>query len=141
MQSLLFKNLQNQLKIYLYSRQSIRSVSSCNSKKSIEIKENRKKENARIQTKLSQITSTFDKQNCKTSPRSGRTQAKPIQNQEKSLNVKPIQNYKLQNQGYQRHKSLQQPQKEEIKVKNMIQQYQQVLDKLLPLIKQDKLNK
>ncbi|CAK61875.1 unnamed protein product (macronuclear) [Paramecium tetraurelia] len=142
MWSPLSKNLQKQQKIYLYSRQSIRSVSSCNSKRSIEIKENRKKENARMHIKLQQITSTFNKSSSKTSPRTAKTLPKYLNNQEKSLNVKPIQNFKLQNQGYQRQKSLQQqPQNEEIKIKNIIQHYQQVLDKILPLIKQEKLNK
>ncbi|CAD8094618.1 unnamed protein product [Paramecium primaurelia] len=121
--------------------QSIRSVSSCNSKRSIELKENRKKENARMHIKLQQITSTYDKSNSKTSPRAVKTLPKYLNNQEKSLNVKPIKNFKFQNQGYQRHKSLQQPQKEETKIRNIIQQYQQVLDKILPLIKQEKLNK
>ncbi|CAK65623.1 unnamed protein product (macronuclear) [Paramecium tetraurelia] len=136
-----FKNLQSQLKIYLYSRQSIRSASSCNSKRSIEIKETRKKENTRMQVKLQQITSTFDKSNCKTSPRVAKPMAKQTNNQEKSLNVKPIKNYKFQNQGYQRHKSLQQPQKEESKIQNIISQYQSVLDQILPLIRQNKINK
>ncbi|CAD8123339.1 unnamed protein product [Paramecium sonneborni] len=93
-----------------------------------------------MQIKLKQITSTFDKSNCKSSTRANRTQVKQSQNQEKSLNVKPIQNYKLQNQGYQRLKMLQQPQKEEKKIENILQQYQKIFDKILPLIKQEKLN-
>ncbi|CAD8204948.1 unnamed protein product [Paramecium octaurelia] len=94
-----------------------------------------------MQVKLQQITSTFDKSNCKTSPRVAKPVPKQSNNQEKSLNVKPIKNYKYQNQGYQRHKSLQQPQKEESKIKNIIQQYQSVLDQIIPLIKQNKINK
>ncbi|CAK84101.1 unnamed protein product (macronuclear) [Paramecium tetraurelia] len=144
MSNLHFKNLQIINKIFLYSRQSIRSVSSCNSRKSIELKENVQKENARMHLKLQKITSTFDKpkkQNPKISKSSQRLDKlkQPI-SQEKSFNVQPIMNYKYQGKIFTKHKSFHSGDEKQ-QIISIIQKYHKVLDQLLPIIKSNKLNK
>ncbi|CAD8169926.1 unnamed protein product [Paramecium octaurelia] len=112
--------------------------------KSIELKENLQKENARMHLKLQKITSTFDKpkkQYPKISKSSQRLDKvkQPI-SQEKSFNVQPIMNYRYQGKIFTKHKSFHSGDEKQ-QIISIIQKYHQVLDQLLPIIKSNKLNK
>ncbi|CAD8102690.1 unnamed protein product [Paramecium sonneborni] len=141
----IMKQNQKLLKKINNVEQSIRSVSSCNSRKSIELKENLQKENARMQLKLQKITSTFKKSKKQTERISKSSQKleklnKPNNSQEKSFNIQPIMNYRYQGKGFTKQKSFRQSGEEKQQIMSIIQKYQQVLDQLLPAIKHNKFN-